>query len=218
MIVAWRAGLGLNFGVGVPDEKTVRDFERFMHGRHTGCDVPRYMLLHEHVIRLCLTNGVVGTDPQWVMDSTPMWCFGAVLDTLRRLGDGLRMLARDWARATLAAGAAQRDAPHLMAPSTKGAFAVNWKDMDARAGVVEQLAATVVRCVGRVTDGIAFVRRGLKKRTSAHSHPSDTERAICGAVHRYVWHFARFLALHSRRASHDDTRSVETGFSRCRTR
>jgi hypothetical protein len=83
-------------------------------------------------------------------------------------GDVARCIGSSGIHGRRATNAGERlgtsDAPHLMAPSTKGAFAVNWKDKDARAGVVEQLAATVVRCVARVTDGIASVRRGLKKR------------------------------------------------------
>ena len=138
-----------------------------MRGRHSGCDVPRYMLLHEHVVRLRLSHKVVGPDAQWVMDSTPMWCFGAVLDTFRLLGDGLRMLATDWARATLTtlnAVAVHWSAPHLTAPSTKGAFAIDWKDKAARAAAIDQMATTALRCVEIVTSDVATARAGFKKR------------------------------------------------------
>ncbi len=57
-------------------------------------------LLHEHIVRLCLSNGIVGKAPIWAMDSTPMWCFGAVHGTFRLLGDGLRTLCLKVARWT----------------------------------------------------------------------------------------------------------------------
>jgi hypothetical protein len=98
--VCWRAALGLHLQTHVPDEKTLREFEAFLLTRHPDCGTPRYLLLHEHIVRLCLTEGVVGDKPVWATDSTPMWCYGAVLDTIRLLGDGTRMLVQQWAKAT----------------------------------------------------------------------------------------------------------------------
>ncbi len=165
--LVWRAALGLRLGGPTPDEKTVRRFERFMRERHAVSGARRYMLLHEHIVRLCLDKGVVDDSEQWVMDSTPMWCFGAVLDTMRLLGDGLRMLAHDWARATrtkLTEVARQWKVPHVTRPSTKGAFDVNWKDPDVRNDVVNALASAVLRCTKAVVSGLDAARPGLKKR------------------------------------------------------
>ena len=72
----------------------------------------------------------------WAMDSRPMWAYGAKLDTIRLLGDGLRMLCGRWAKltgTTVAALAAQWDLPLLLARSTKAAYRVDWRDRDQRA-------------------------------------------------------------------------------------
>jgi hypothetical protein len=162
----WRAAMGLAFGTGTPSERTVRDFERFLQRRHGPTQVPRYLLLHEHIVRACLDAGVVAAPPAWAMDSTPMWCYGAVRDTVRLLGDGLRMLAAAWARATrttLAAVAAAWDLPFLLAKSTKGAFPVDWRNATAAAGAVTQLAAAVLRVAPQVRRELAAVRPGLRR-------------------------------------------------------
>ena len=79
-------------------EQTSRSQPHRKH--HPEAGVPRHLLFHEHVVRLCSdAKVVVGHDAVWAGDSTPMWCYGAVLDTVRLLGDGLRMLARRWASA-----------------------------------------------------------------------------------------------------------------------
>jgi len=49
----WRAAMGLNFDVAPPDEKTVRNFEKFLRGRHAEAGARRIVLFHEHVVRLC---------------------------------------------------------------------------------------------------------------------------------------------------------------------
>jgi hypothetical protein len=164
--ICWRAALGLALGTSVPDEKTVRDFERFLKQRHPDADVPRYLLLHEHFVRLGLQAGVVGNDAIWAMDSTPMWCFGATLDTVRLLGDGLCQLARKWSRGTrvpLTEVAEQWDLPLVLAKSTKGAFSINWRDEKARATVLNSLANTVLRIVQKIRQDVQTVRSSLRK-------------------------------------------------------
>ena len=164
--VQWRAAMGLEIGAPTPSEKRLRVFERFLRQRHPDCGVPRYLLLHEHIVRLCLEEGVVGEDAEWAMDSTPMWCYGAVLDTVRQLGDGLRMLARDWARATdttLGALAKEWKLALLVAKSTKGALRIDWRNADARKRVVEGLARKVVEVVGVLRQQIETVRPNKRK-------------------------------------------------------
>lgn len=43
--VSWRAAMGLHLQTQVPDEKTLREFEAFLRGRHPSCGRPRYLLL-----------------------------------------------------------------------------------------------------------------------------------------------------------------------------
>jgi len=145
--VQWRAAMLLPIGGDTPSEKTVRVFERFIRERHPETGTSRYLLLHEHWVRLCLEDETVAEQATWAMDSTPMWSYGAVLDTVRQLGDGLRMLARRWAQATgttLPLLANKWNAPLLVAKSTKGAFAIDWSKAEARAGVLDELARKVV--------------------------------------------------------------------------
>ncbi len=163
----WRAAMGLAFGDDTPSERTVRDFERFLLQRHGDTHVPRYLLVHEHIVRACLEAGVVAAPPAWAMDSTPMWCYGAVRDTVRLLGDGLRMLAGDWARATRqrrAEVAAAWDCPFLLAKSTKGAFSVEWREPGAASTAITHLAEAVLQAVTRVRGAIPTVRAGLRTR------------------------------------------------------
>ncbi|MGB0972789.1 MAG: transposase [Mycobacterium sp.] len=157
--VVWRAAMSLPIGGATPSEKTVRVFERFLRGRHPATGTPRYLLLHEHWVRLCLEDDAVAEQANWTMDSTPMWSYGAVLDTVRQLGDGLRMLARRWARATgttMSALAREWNAQLLTAKSTKGAFAIDWSSAEAKAEVLDELARQVIRVV-------QLVRRGLQR-------------------------------------------------------
>jgi hypothetical protein len=161
--------MGLEMGGKTPSERTLRDFEKFLQQRHGDTQVPRYLLLHEYIVRVCLETGVV--DPRaarWVMDSTPMWCFGAVRDTVRLLGDGLRSLAALWARATrttLEKVADDWQMPWLLQKSTKGAFRIDWNDPMARATVITQLGQSVIKGVDAIRRDLEgpSVRRSMRK-------------------------------------------------------
>jgi hypothetical protein len=162
----WRAAMGLEFGTATPSERTLRDFERFLRQRHAQTQVPRYLLLHEHIVRACLDADVVATPPTWAMDSTPMWCYGATRDTIRLLGDGVRMLARAWGRATrrtLGEIATAWELPFLLAKSTKGAFPGRWDNPEATTAVVTQLGSAVLKAVHQVRRELLSVRPGLRK-------------------------------------------------------
>lgn len=165
--MAWRGAMGLELGGATPSEKTLRKFEKFLEARHQDTQTPRYLLLHEHIVRACLAAGVTGgCPPVWVTDSTPMWCYGAVRDTVRLLGDGLSSLAAQWSKATrvsLEAVAQQWQTPFVLEKSTKGAFRVDWHDEAARARVVSHLAETVVRIVGDIRRALGDVRPSLRK-------------------------------------------------------
>lgn len=167
--VTWRAAMGLELGGKTPSEKTVRDFEKFLRQRHADTQVPRYLLVHEHIVRACLEADVARDGGRWVMDSTPMWCFGAVRDTVRLLGDGLCSLAMQWAQATrtsLGAVAVAWNAPFLLEKSTKGAFRIDWSNAQARSSVVTQLAELVVKAVELIRSAVNSdtVRRAFRKR------------------------------------------------------
>lgn len=165
--LGWRAAMGLPADVKVPSDRTVRDFERFLRERHPESGVHRFVLLHEHIVRLCLGHGVVGESPIWGIDSTPMWCFGACIDTVRLMGTGLRHLARWWAKATgetFSAIARAWSAAFLLAPSTKGGFDIDWKDGEQRARIVDTLARLVVRIVDDVRRQVGGIRRRFRKR------------------------------------------------------
>jgi hypothetical protein len=161
----WRAALGLPIGGRTPSVRTVRRFEEFLRGRHPDTGVPNYILLHEHFVRLCHSS-VVGTTPVWAMDSTPMWAYGAMLDTIRLLGDGLRMLCRRWAKLTnrsLRDLAAEWNLPLLLAKSTKGAYRINWRDAEERAGITDRVARDVVRIVGDISARTEQVQSNKRK-------------------------------------------------------
>lgn len=162
----WRAALGIALDKQVPSERTLRDFEKFLRRRHPEAGQPRYLLFHEHVVRLCIDGGIVGDAPVWATDSTPMWCYGAVLDTVRLLGDGLRSLGLRWARATrrtLDEVAKDWETPWLTGKSTKGALNIDWRDAAARAEGVDRLARDVLRVIGRVRRQLPEARDGLRK-------------------------------------------------------
>lgn len=164
--IAWRAAMGLQLGAPTPDEKTLREFEAFLRTRHPACGVARYLLLHEHLMRRCLDEGVASKAPIWSMDSTPMWCYGAVKDTVRLLGDGLRVLARRWSRATeipLALVAKRWALPLVTAKSVKGHFSIDWSDADARARVTGELAEAVVRVVDQVNGALRDIPSEKRK-------------------------------------------------------
>lgn len=162
----WRAALGIALDGDVPSERTLRDFEKFLRRRHRNAGQARYLLFHEHIVRLCLVEDVVGDSPVWSTDSTPMWCFGAVQDTVRLLGDGLRSLGRLWARATrrtLKDVAADWGTPWLTAKSTKGGLRIDWRDADARADGLDRLARDVIRSIEQLDPFDGNVRAGLRK-------------------------------------------------------
>lgn len=162
----WRAAMGLQLGAPTPDEKTLREFEQFLRERHSDSGIPRFILFHEHVVRLCLTAGVVGEDRGWTMDSTPMWCYGAVLDTIRLLGDGTRRLAQRWAatrKVPMAEVAKEWSVPHICAKSTKGHFRIDWRSRTERAEVFDEVAQGAIRAVEFVQTNITSARAGKRK-------------------------------------------------------
>lgn len=165
--VGWRAAMGLHMQTQVPDEKTLREFEAFLCERHPVCGVPRFLLLHEHIVRLCIEAGVVNKHAIWTTDSTPMWCYGAVMDTVRLLGDGTRMLALRWAKATgqsFEQIAEQWAVPWVLAKSVKGHFNIEWRDPDQRAQVVEAVASGALRAVEQVRRHINDAANNRQKR------------------------------------------------------
>lgn len=165
--LTWRAAMGLAIDDRTPSERTLRRFQRFLNRRHPEVGERRYVLLHEHWVRRCLADEEVGVGASWATDSTPMWCFGATIDTVRLLGDGLRSLVTRWARWTetsLEACVEVWDVPVVVAKSTKGAFRIDWKDADARHRVVDELARSVVRVVGAVREQIAEVPRSSQRK------------------------------------------------------
>lgn len=162
----WRAAMGLRIGGKTPSLRTVRRFESFLKRRHPETGVPHYILLHEHFVRLCFEAGVVDGRAVWAMDSTPMWAYGAMQGTIRLLGDGLRTLCRRWAKLTartVATLAAEWDLPLLVARSTKGAYRVDWRDADQRAGAMDRIAGDVLRVADLVTREVEAVRANKRK-------------------------------------------------------
>lgn len=162
----WRAACRLEIGGETPDEATFRRFEAYLRRRDPTSGVARELLLHEHFVRLCVDEGVVECRATWVMDSTPMWCFGAVHGTFRLLGDGLRSLSREWARLTgrkLEELADDWDLPLLKAKSTKGAFRIDWKDAEARAGATDTLVRSVLTIICCIRKNIGSVRASKRK-------------------------------------------------------
>lgn len=162
----WRAALRLPWHVAPPHEKTVREFEAFLKTELPSAGEPRMLVLFEHWNRLALEEGVVGDDVLPVIDSTPMWCFGAVLGTVNLLGEGLRSLARRFARARrvpLQVVATEWQARLLMSKSTKGYFVdTDWSDPASRSKVLEELAGLVTRCVGLLENELHTVRENKR--------------------------------------------------------
>jgi len=156
----WRAALRLPWSSAPPSEKTLREFECFLQAPHPAIGRPRIEVAFEHWARLTLSRTT--GERVWVIDSTPMWCFGAVLDTVRLLGDGLRSLGRRWARArstSLSVVAREWDEPLVLALSAKGAFeGIDWADPVARSSVLTRLAASAQRAADRVLSGLPRVR------------------------------------------------------------
>jgi hypothetical protein len=164
--VRWRAAMGLHLRAPTPTEKTLREFEAFLRTPHPACGVTRYLLLHEHIVRLFLD----ATEPAaavWAIDSTPMWCYGAVKDTARLLGDGTRTLVRRWAdasRQSIEQVAVAWHVPHVLGKSTKGALAIDWRDDEARAAALDTLARGALRSVQFVRSHLLGVGRSKRKR------------------------------------------------------
>jgi len=163
----WRAALRLPWRVDPPDEKTVREFEAFLRTEHPTMRLPRMLVAFEYWTRLALDEGLLGPRPTWVIDSTPMWCFGALLDTVNLLGEGVRSLARQWARArgtTVERVAGEWGTQLLTARSTKGHFGtVDWTDPDARSNALSELASTVTRVVELVQAGVEQIRQNKRE-------------------------------------------------------
>lgn len=163
----WRAAMGLEFGVAPPDEKTLRNFEDFLCSRHPEAGARRILLFHEHIVRLCKEAGVVDEEPIWVTDSTPMWCYGAVKDTVQLLGEGIAKVARRWAEAkrqSVETIADQWGLEWMAAPSIKGAFDIDWKDNEERAELITRLGEKAVEVVEEIRAGLQEVRRGKRKK------------------------------------------------------
>ncbi len=165
--LSWRVALGIPLGQRGPSDRTVRDFEAFLRQRDCQIGLPRYLLVFEHVVRQCLHQGVL--DPAKAVcatDSTPMWCYGAVQDTVRRMGEGLMRLGRKWAQALkepVEQVAARWNQPLLLANSVKGYYAIDWRDREARHQLIDELAQQVLGAVDRVRRGIQQVRPSQRK-------------------------------------------------------
>ncbi len=145
----------------------MRDFEKFLRQRHPEANVPRFVLFHEHIVRLAQKAGVLKDETIWVNDSTPMWCYGAVTDTVRLVGEGIQKLTRLWAdgtRQSFEKLARHWDVDFVLAPSIKGAFGIDWKDKDAQNELITQLANRAVDLVDKVRRGIQTCRRGKRKK------------------------------------------------------
>lgn len=162
----WRAAMGMACDVKPPDEKTLRDFEKFLGRHHPEAGVPRYLLFHEHWVRLGLDEGLGDHAPLWATDSTPMWCYGAVLDTARLLGEGLQRLGKKWAQATrssLDAVAEEWELRLLHARSIKGYFRIDWRDPEARAKVFDELGQEALAKAQDVHRRLGQARGNLHK-------------------------------------------------------
>lgn len=162
----WRAAMRLSWTDKTPGMRVLARFERFLQRRDPETTVPRYLQLFAHIGRVCMDAGVLGEQPVWAMDSTPMLCFGAVLDTLRQLGDGVRSLAKEWARVsgtTLEMLAVEWDCPLLEAKSTKGHLSIDWSDGEACAAAVDELAYIALDVAKRVRSQVEAVRANKRK-------------------------------------------------------
>ena len=163
----WRAAMGLNLDVKPPDEKTVREFEAFLRERHPEAGVARFVLFHEHIVRLCQRDDLLEDEPIWVTDSTPMWCYGAVVDTVRLIGRAVTSVVRRYAegrRKRAEQVADQWGVDWMFAPSIKGAFEIDWADADERSEVISHMAGKAVEAVEEVRRNLESVRRGKRKR------------------------------------------------------
>jgi hypothetical protein len=165
----WRAAAGLDWKERTLDESELRRFERFLAGRDEETGARRVFVWLGHVVDQCIRHGVIGDQTVWVADSTLMFCYGAILDTIRFLGDECRSLAAYWAklqRTTVEALAEEWGHPLLTARSTKGHFtATDWSSPEERADAVTQVAETALEVVQRVRHGLLDVSSpGKRKR------------------------------------------------------
>jgi len=160
--LAWRAAMRLPSSGSTPTEKTLREFERWLTQRTGTCDQLRYEVLFEGLtLRAC---GEI-SDAVWVMDGTPMYCYGALQGTVRMLGDGLRGLLRRWTRwrgGTLAGVARGLEVLWVASKSTKGGLSADWSDRDSRREALNRLVADVTRVVGYITDRLHEVSRARR--------------------------------------------------------
>ena len=160
-----------------PSEKTLREFEAWLLARTETCDHRRYEVLFAGLTQRA--SGML-SDPVWVMDGTPMYCFGALHGTVRLLGDGLRGLLKRWARfrgGTLAQLARRLDVLWVAAKSTKGGLATTWSDPEARRDALNRLVRDVVRVVEHIDD----------QRLSEVSPPrQELLRSRCSALLRVI--------------------------------
>ena len=143
----WRAAMGLPMTGVSPTEKTVREFERWLATRSHESDLPRYLLLHMWIAQMVLSS-VKEADRLWMMDGTPMFCFGALRGTVGMLGDGLRGLLRryaKWTKQPFAKVATELAVPWVRAKSTKGGLCPDWRDREARQAAIHRLATDVTR-------------------------------------------------------------------------
>lgn len=175
--MAWRAAAGIPLEQTPPSEKRLRTFEQFLMERHPDVGVRRIILWHGYIVRLCQHFGVGASDEaMWMADSTPMWCYGALKDTIRMMGDGLRRLGRWWAKVTeqsVAEVAEQWDCPLLEATSTKGHVEdIEWSDADARGEVTDSLAEAILEHTARV-------RRHLDEIDSTYTQKKGKLLELC---------------------------------------
>lgn len=162
----WRAAMGLSFRERTPSRRVVGRFEGFLLQRDLETGVPRYLRLFFDIGRVCIDAGVLGPRPVWANDSTPMICYGAVLDTVRQLGEGAVSLAREWAKVngtTLETLATEWRCPLLLAKSIKGHFRHDWSDLAARSDMVDEVATTAVAIASRIRSEIETVRANKRK-------------------------------------------------------
>jgi hypothetical protein len=171
--LVWCAAMGLVMGGASPSETTVRRFEAFLAGRDERTGILRYLLVHEHLVRLCLQDEQLVLASAWATDSTPMWCYGAVRDTVRLLGDGIVRLARRYARLRhipVEQLASDWQLPLLLSKSVKGHYRIDWSDRAQRSEVIEELAEDVVRVVERIRSDVESLppkhRKDLLRRCS----------------------------------------------------
>lgn len=165
----WRYAMGIPVEGKTPTEKTVREVEAWLQEEQEKTGLTRLQALYGHVVHLALWSAEARGKgaPKWFEDSTPMWCFGQVLDTVRLLGDGLRRLGRTWAGATgrsVGAVALAWKLPLVRAKSTKGWLRIDWSDGKARSKAITGMVEDVMRVVKEVQGTLATVEPSARAR------------------------------------------------------